>query len=69
MHFWFQTTKGKNSYFQKIQFSVSTSIWAIDRTLSGSITPYKSEAWSDGNEGILRIPQIPSKLEAYNQIV
>ena len=33
------------------------SIWPIDRTLSGSTTPGLSESGSDGNEGVLCIPQ------------
>ena len=36
------------------QFS---SIWPIDRTLSGATTPGQSGHGSDGNEGVLRIPQ------------
>ena len=46
--------------FQTIQFSISTqfsSIWPIDRTLSGVTTPSQSGPGSDGNEGILCIPQ------------
>ena len=37
-----------------MQFS---SIWAIDWTLSGATTPGQSGHGSDGNEGVLRIPQ------------
>ena len=43
-----------------MQFS---SIWPIDRALSGSSTPDQSRSGSDGNEGILRIPQSPSITE------
>ena len=32
-------------------------IWAIDTTLSGAITPAQSGPGSDGNEGVLYIPQ------------
>ena len=32
-------------------------IWPIDRTLSGATTPGQSGPGSDGNEGVLRIPQ------------
>ena len=39
------------------QFS---SIWLIDRTLSGATTPGQSGLVSDGNGGLLRIPQSPS---------
>ena len=34
-----------------------SSIWPIDRTLSGATTPGQSGPGSDGNEGVLRIPQ------------
>ena len=50
-------------WFQTIQFSISTrlsSIWPIDMTLSGTTTPGRSEPGSDGNEGVLRIPQSSS---------
>ena len=36
------------------QFS---SIWSIDRTLSGATIPGQSEPGSNGNEGVLCIPQ------------
>ena len=35
----------------------NNSILRIDRNLSGATTPGQSEPWSDGNEGILHIPQ------------
>ena len=50
----------KTVLFQAIQFSISTqfsSIWGIDGTQSGANTPGKSRPGSDGNEGVLRIPQ------------
>ena len=40
-----------------MQFS---SIWPIAKTPSGAITPGQSEPWSDGNEGVLCIPQSSS---------
>ena len=46
--------------FQTIQFSIRTlfsSIIPKDRTLSGATTLTQSEPGSDGNEGILLIPQ------------
>ena len=46
--------------FQTIQFSIRmqfSSIWPIDRTLSGVITPGQSGPGSDGDEGVLCIPQ------------
>ena len=38
----------------------NSSIWPIDRTLSGAITPDLRKPGSDGNEGILCIPQSSS---------
>ena len=35
----------------------NSSIWPIDRTLSGATTPGQSWPGSNGNEGVLRIPQ------------
>ena len=49
--------------FQTIQFSISTqfsSIWPTDRTLLGATTLGQSEPGSDGNEGVLCIPQSSS---------
>ena len=46
--------------FQTIQFSISTqfsSIWSIDRTLSGATTPDQSGPRNDGNKEVLCIPQ------------
>ena len=51
--FLFQTTQFSKNY----QFS---SIWPIDRALSGATTPDQSWPGSDGNEGVLRIPQSSS---------
>ena len=48
---------------QTIQFSISkqfSSSLPIDRTLSDTTTPSHNGPRSDGNEGVLRIPQIPS---------
>ena len=53
----------KTVLFQTIHFNISTqfsSIWLIDRTLSGATTPGQCEPGSDGNKGVLRIPQISS---------
>ena len=50
----------KTIQFQIIQFSISTlfsSIWPIDRTLSGATTPGQSEPVCNGNKEVLRIPQ------------
>ena len=38
----------------------NTSIWPIDRTLSGAPAPDQSEPGSDGDKGVLRIPQSSS---------
>ena len=49
--------------FQTIQFSLSTqfsSIWPLDRTLSGPPTPGQSRPGRDGNEEVLQIPQSSS---------
>ena len=51
--------------FQVIQFSISikfNSIWPIDRTLRGATTPGQSGPESDGNEGVLCIPQSSSNI-------
>ncbi len=52
--------------FQKIQFSIIaqfTSIWPIDRTLSGATTPGQSGPGSDNDEGVreIRINCFPKK--------
>ena len=53
----------KRILFKVIQFNISTkfsSIWPIDRTLSGTTTPGQSGPGSDGNEEVLRISQSSS---------
>ena len=48
---------------QAIQFSITTQfsfIWLVDRTLSGATTPGQSRPGSNGNEGVLCIPQSSS---------
>ena len=50
----------KTVLFQAIQFSINSHfsfIRRIDRTLSGATTPDLRESGSDGNKGVLRIPQ------------
>ena len=42
----------------------NSSIWPIERTLLGATTPGQSRPGSDGNEGVLRIPQISRITEA-----
>ena len=53
----------KTILFQAIQFCMSTqfsSIWPIDRTLSGATTPGQSGPGSDSRERVLCIPQSSS---------
>ena len=48
---------------QTIQLSISrqfSSIWPIERTLSGATTPGQSGPGSNGNKGVLCIPQSSS---------
>ena len=42
----------------------NSSIWAIGRPLSDAITPGQSRLGSDGNEGILGVPQSSSIFRA-----
>ena len=52
--------------FQVIHFSISkhfSSIWSIDRTLSGASTPGMSWPGNDGNEGVFHSPQNSSITE------
>ena len=52
--------------FQAIKFCISTefsSIWPIDRILSGATTPGQSGPGSDGNELVLLILQSTSIIE------
>ena len=46
------------------QFKCQTVLWAIERTLSDATTPGYSGPGSDGNEGVLLIPQSSSISEA-----
>ena len=55
--------KCKSIIFQTIEYSISThfsSIWLIDRTLSGATTPGQNGPGCDGNEGALCILQSSS---------
>ena len=52
--------------YQAIQFNISmqfSSIWLVDRALSGTTTPGQSRPGSNDNEGVLRIPQSSSITE------
>ena len=42
----------------------NSSIWPIDRTLSGATTPVQSGPKSDDNEWVPRLPQSSSITEA-----
>ena len=49
----------KTFLFQTIQFSLSThfsSIWSINKTLSGATIPGQSRPRSNSNKGVLHIP-------------
>ena len=55
--------KSQKVLFQTFLISISSEfsfIWAIDRTLSGATTLGLSEPGSDGNKGVLRLPQSSS---------
>ena len=56
----------KQPSLAKLQFS---SIWPIDRTLSGATTSGQSEPGSDGNKEVFYIRQAPALLEPHHQIV
>ena len=61
--FVFKQLNAKIVLFQTIQFSISTlfsSIWPIDRTLSGVATPGQSGPGSNSNERVIHIPQSSS---------
>ena len=44
----------------------NSSIWYIDRILSGATTPGQSGPGSDGNEGVLHIPKAPALPEPHH---
>ena len=68
VHFFVYTQLNiKTVLFQTIQFNVSTrftSIWPIDRTLSGATTPGQGGPGSDSNKQVLHIPQSSCITEA-----
>ena len=45
---------------------LNSSIWLIDRILSGANTPGQSGPRSDDTEGVLRIPQSSSNTGAWS---
>ena len=46
----------------------NSSIWPIDRTLTGTTTPGQSGLGNDGNEGVLNIP-LSSRPKPHHQII
>ena len=55
----------KQFYFKQFSLAPEHSfIWLIDRTLSGVTTPDQCGPGSDGNEGVLCIPQSSSIIGA-----
>ena len=55
-----------------MQFSISThfsSIWPINKTLSGASTPGHSGSGSEGKKEYFAFPQTPVLLEPHHQIV
>ena len=46
-----------------------SSIWHIDRPISGATTPGQNEPGSNGNGGVLSIPQSSRITETYYQVV
>ena len=62
-HFKVRSLNVKTVLFQVIQLSISThfsSIWPIDRSLSGATILGQSGPGSDGNEGVICISQSSS---------
>ena len=53
----FLTIQFSISHLFLLSFNVKNCIWPIDRTISGATTPGQRGFGSDGNEGILHIPQ------------
>ena len=53
----------KTVIFQTIQFNISTqfsSVWPIEKTVSGATTPVQSGLGRNGNKGVLHIPKSSS---------
>ena len=46
----------------------NSSIWLIDRTLSGATTPGQSGTWSNSNEEVLCVPQSSSITEVSRSV-
>ena len=62
----------KTVLFQAIRFTLCTQFssgWSLDRALSGATTPGQSWPGSDGNEGVIHIPQSSTITGTYHQIV
>ena len=54
---WFQVLLYSNHNLTSVILFAHCSIWPIDRNLSGATTPGQSGPGSNGNEGVLHIPQ------------
>ena len=65
-HRWSNSSISSNSIYHKsfVCTLSNSSIWSIDRTLSGAATLGHSEPGNVGNIGVLCIPQSPSITEA-----
>ena len=59
----------KQFYFNFSKNAQFSSIWPIDRTLSGATTPDQSGPGSDGNEGYSAFPKAPALQEPHHLIV
>ena len=56
----FLTIQFNINHLFALSLNVKSSIWPIDRTLSGATSPGQSGPGSNGNEGVLCIPQSSS---------
>ena len=56
----FQTVQLSISHLFALCLMLNSSVWPINRTLSGATTPGHSWSGSDGNEAVLCIPQSSS---------
>ena len=57
---WFQVWLYNSDNLKVIGLHTVCSIWPIERTLFGATTPGQRGSGSNGNEGVLHIPQISS---------
>ena len=62
----------KQFYFRQFSYRISTqfsSIWPIDKSLSGATIPDQSGHESNGNKEVLCIPKTPALLEPHRHTV